>query len=150
MKRRQWNRLTTVKKAIAFWKGCRFILIIIHKTNSTYHHATAQTGFGQSLSRRWACWKLLEKDRASLSNCTLLYWPFQQPRLRRNELSPLWACHAIKIRSRLSNQSVNALSFLRSYYKIMNKKLACIFARLISLILSLAHYVNFIVFFPGS
>jgi len=32
----------------------------------------------------------------------------------------------------------------------LNKKLACIFACLISLVLSLAHYVNFIVVFPGS
>jgi len=32
----------------------------------------------------------------------------------------------------------------------MNKKLACIIACLISLVLSLAHYVIFAVFFPGS
>jgi len=48
MKRSQWNRLTTVEKAIAFWKDCRLILIILHTTDLTYHHATVQTGFGQS------------------------------------------------------------------------------------------------------
>jgi len=58
---------------------------------------------------------------------------------------------ANEIRPRLSDQSVNGLSFLRSYYKKMNKKLACIIACLILLVLSLAHYVFFPVFFrdPG-
>jgi len=39
--------------------------------------------------------------------------------------------------------------FCEAIAKRMNKKLACIIACLILLVLSLAHYVNFPVFFPG-
>jgi len=76
--------------------------------------------------------------------------PWIRPWLIRNELSPLRACLPPKfVRGRVTNQSMPSV-FCEAITKKMNKKLACIIACLILLVLSLAHYVIFPVFFPGS
>jgi len=65
--------------------------------------------------------------------------PLDPPLVEAEQAFSAAVLFATKIRSRLSDQSVNALSFLRSYYKKMNKKLAGIVAGLILFVLSLAH-----------
>jgi len=76
-------------------------------------------------------------------------WAFRQPQLRRNVLSPLQACLPPKfVRGWVTNQSMASV-FCEAITKKMNKKFACIIACLILLVLSLAHYVIFPVFFPG-
>jgi len=76
-------------------------------------------------------------------------WAFRQPQLWRNMLSLLWACQPTKfVLGWVTNQSMASV-FYEAITKKINKKLACITACLILLVLSLAHYAIFPIFFPG-